>query len=152
VPVYTLTTVRKDRATGPALRPSDATCTAEAGRYFPGAAGGFPPPCGDFRLGARALTARGMTMPRLASLLRGLVGRPVLDRTGLDAAFDLQLEWSSDLGLSPSPAGAAGAAELKPDGLSLFTALQDQLGLRLDASRGPVEVIVVDRAEPPTPD
>lgn len=152
VPVYTLITVRKDGSTGPALRRSDATCADEATRYFPGGAPGFPPPCGDYRLGARALTARGMTMPRLASLLRGMVGRPVLDRTGLEAAFDLELEWSSDLGLSTTMPGAAGAAELKADGLSLFTALQDQLGLRLDASRGAVEVIVVDRAEPPTPD
>jgi uncharacterized protein (TIGR03435 family) len=152
VPVYTLTSVRKDRAPGPALRQSDSKCAAEADRYFPGTAGGFPPPCGDYRLGARSLTARGMTMARLASLLRGLVGRPVLDRSGLVAAFDLELEWSSDLGLSSTPPGAAGAAELRADGLSLFTALQDQLGLRLDATRGTVEVVVVDRAEPPTPD
>jgi uncharacterized protein (TIGR03435 family) len=152
VPAYALTTVREDRAPGPGLKRSSAQCAEDARRYFPVVAPGGPVPCGDFRLGARMLSARGMTMTRLAGLLKGRVERPVLDRTGLDGAFDLELEWSSDLGLSQAPPGAAGATELRPDGLSLFTALQDQLGLRLQPTRGTVEVIVVDRAEPPTPD
>jgi uncharacterized protein (TIGR03435 family) len=150
-PIYALTTARGDRRLGPTLRESDGQCAQEARNFVPQFAPG-PPPCGDFRLGARALTARGMTMARLARLLRGRVGRPVLDRTNLDGAYDLELEWSSDLGLQQAPPAGAGAAELTPDGLSLFTALQEQLGLRLDATRGPVDVIVIDRAEPPTPD
>ena len=89
-------------------------------------------------------------MPAFAQVLRGRVGRPVLNRTGLDAAYDLELEWSSGLGLQQAPAGAAGASELTPDGLSLFTAVQEQLGLRLQADRGPVDVIVIDSAEQPT--
>ena len=92
-----------------------------------------------------------MTMPGLARLLSGRAGRPVLDRTGLDAAYDLEIEWSSDLGLLQALPGSAGAGELTPDGVSLFTALQEQLGLRLQATRGPVDVIVIDHAEPPTP-
>ncbi len=151
VPVYALTIARRDRDLGPKLRASDAKCAQEARDFIPGAPG-FPPACGDFRLGARALTARGMTMPRLAQLLSGNVGRPVLNRTGLDSAYDLELEWSSDLGLRQAPPGSAGASELTPDGLSLFTAMQEQLGLRLQPTRGPVDVIVIDRAEPPTPD
>ena len=133
------------------MRESDATCTQEARNFVPSATPG-PPACGDFRLGAGALTARGMTMERLAQLLRSRVGRPVTNRTGLAAAYDLKIEWSSDLGLRQAPPGAAGASELTPEGLSLFTALQEQLGLRLEATRGPVEVIVIDGAEPPTPD
>ena len=66
----------------------------------------------------RALTARGMTMARFAGLLRGRVDRPVLDRTDFTAAYDLELEWSSDLGLQQAPPGAAGANELTPEGLS----------------------------------
>ena len=150
MPVFTLTLARADGRLGPKLQRSDAKCAEEAGKFFPGTAPGFPPPCGDYRLGARALTARGMTMPALARLLAGRAGRPGLDRTGLDGFYDLELEWSSDLGLLPMPPDAAGAGELKADGLSLFTALQDQLGLKLEPGRGPVPVIVIDRAEPPT--
>ena len=152
MPVYTLTLSRADRKVGQKLQESDAKCAAEARNYFPGGPPGFPPPCGDFRLGARALTARGMTMAGLARLLGGMVGRPVLDRTGLDAAFDIALQWSSDLGLRQTQPDSAGAAEVRPDGLSLFTAIQEQLGLRLDATRAPVDVLVIDSAEPPTPD
>jgi uncharacterized protein (TIGR03435 family) len=155
MPVYALTVARSDRALGSHLRQSDPTCAAEARRYFPGATG-FPPPCGDFRMGARALTARGMTMAGLGGLLRGRVGRPVLDRTELEGAFDLELEWTTDGGLVPflpGPPDTGGASDVVAvDGISLFTALQDQLGLRLDATRGPVEVLVIDRIEPPTPD
>ena len=89
-------------------------------------------------------------MARFAGLLRGRVDRPVLDRTDFTAAYDLELEWSSDLGLLQAPPGAAGANELTPEGLSVFTALQEQLGLKLEATRGPVDVLVIDSVEPPT--
>jgi uncharacterized protein (TIGR03435 family) len=151
MPVYTLTTARADRRLGPRLQPSDPKCAEEARNFFPGALG-FPPPCGDFRLGAGALSARGVTLGNLAKLLAGRAGRPGIDRTGLEGVYDLTLEWSSDLGLRPAPPDAAGAADLRPDGLSLFTALEEQLGLRLEPGRGPVDVIVIDRADPPTPD
>jgi uncharacterized protein (TIGR03435 family) len=149
MPVYVLRRARNDGRLGPDLRQSDDKCAQEARNFVPKLAPG-PPPCGDFRLGARALTASGMTMPRLAGLLRGSVGRPVIDRTDLTAAYDLELQWSSDLGLQQAPPGAAGASELTPDGVSLFTALQEQLGLKLDPTRGPVDIIVIDSAEPPT--
>jgi uncharacterized protein (TIGR03435 family) len=147
--VYTLLLARADRKTGEKLQQSDARCAAEARAYFPGA-GGSPPPCGDFRLGARQLVARGMTMSGLARVLAGRVGRPVIDKTALDEVFDLELEWSTDLGLRQAPPDSAGAGELRPDGVSLFTALQEQLGLRLESGRAPIDVLVIDRAEPPT--
>jgi uncharacterized protein (TIGR03435 family) len=149
MPVYTLTRARADRL-GPKLQRSDAKCSEEAENFFPGTSPGFPPPCGDFRLGARSLVARGVTMQALARLLAGRADRPGLNRTGLDGFYDLELEWSSDLGLRQMPPDSAGVGELKVDGLSLFTALQDQLGLKLEAGRGPVNVIVIDRAEPPS--
>ena len=149
VPVYTMTLARGDRKTGPRLRESDAKCAAEARNYIPTMATGAVPPCGDFRLSARTLTARGMTMDRLADRLEGRVGRPVLDRTALGGAFDIDIEWSSDLGLRQAPPGAAGAGELSPDGLSLFTALQEQLGLRLEPGRGSVNILVIDSAQQP---
>lgn len=135
---------------GSRLQRSDAKCAAEAEAYLPTMAMGFPPPCGDFRMSARSLTARGMTMPRLARLLERSVGRPVLDQTGTSGAYDLEVEWSSDLGLRLPPPDSAGARTLAADGVSLFTALQEQLGLRLQSTRGRVTVMVIDRAEPPS--
>jgi uncharacterized protein (TIGR03435 family) len=151
MPVYDLTIVRADRKLGVKLRETDAKCAEESRNYFPDARPGRPVACGDYRLGARTLTARGITMSGLAGVLSGRAARPVLDRTGLTAAYDLEIEWSSDLGLSQAPLGAAGAGDLSVDGVSLFTALQEQLGLRLQAGRDRVNVIVIDRAEPPTP-
>ena len=76
-------------------------------------------------------------------------GRNVVDKTGLTGAFDLDLTWKPDV-----PAGAPEAAgnASSDDAPSLFTALQEQLGLRLDAQRGPVEVLVIDSAEHPVED
>ena len=91
-------------------------------------------------------------MSALARLLAGRADRAGLDRTGLEGFYDLELEWSSDLGLRSMPPDSAGVGELRVDGLSLFTALQEQLGLKLEPGRGPVDVIVIDRAEAPTPD
>jgi uncharacterized protein (TIGR03435 family) len=150
-PVFALTLARDDRALGPRMRETDAGCAAAARDAFPDAAPSELPACGDFRLGAAALTARAMTMPNLARLLRSRVGRPVMDRTGLEGPFDLQVEWSSDLGLRQSLPGSAGTDTLTPDGLSLFTAMQEQLGLQLEPTRGEVDVLVIDHVEPPSP-
>jgi uncharacterized protein (TIGR03435 family) len=62
------------------------------------------------------------------------------------------MKWSSDGGLTELPRDAAGAHTLTAEGLTLFTALREQLGLRLESSRAAVDVLVVDHAEPPTPD
>ena len=73
--------------------------------------------------------------------------RMVIDRTGLSGAFDFELKWTPD----NLRAGSPGATSVG-DNATLFTALQEQLGLKLDAQRGPVEFLVVDSAERPTPD
>jgi uncharacterized protein (TIGR03435 family) len=82
-------------------------------------------------------------MPKLADLIAKQAGVPVADATGLDGVFDFTLEWSpsADLKLA-SPDGAASADTQGP---SIFTALQEQLGLRLESGKGPVEVLAVDR-------
>ena len=75
------------------------------------------------------------SMSQLAQYLAGIVGRPVIDRTGMVGNFDLHLFFAPDLRNTDQP--------------SIFAALQEQLGLRLDASRGPVETVVIDRARLP---
>jgi uncharacterized protein (TIGR03435 family) len=83
-------------------------------------------------------------MPRLASSLANLLGRTVVDRTMMMGHFDLQLEWSPEAPVGAAPADGPGA--------SIFTAVQEQLGLRLDAARGPVNVLVLERVQRPIED
>jgi uncharacterized protein (TIGR03435 family) len=84
-------------------------------------------------------------MQHLSASLQSLTGRPVVDRTGLTGAFDMDLHWTS----APAVGGNAHAPD---DGPSIFTALQEQLGLRLESTRGPFDVVVVDSVRRPTPD
>ena len=80
-------------------------------------------------------------MRNLAEQLSRLLGRPVLDQTGLSGLFDFVLEWSPTEANGTDPEG-----EL-PVGPSLFTAVQEQLGLKLESHKAPVEFLVIDRAE-----
>jgi uncharacterized protein (TIGR03435 family) len=93
----------------------------------------------------------------IATLVRQLtlqLGRQVIDKTGLTGQYDFTLEWTPEPGQGgPEAIGLPPAARLPPppdsNGPSIFTAVQEQLGLRLDAQKGPVDIIVVDRAEKP---
>jgi uncharacterized protein (TIGR03435 family) len=106
---------------------------------------------GLFFRGLGMLPARNATMADLAGLFQGAVlDRPVVDQTGLAGRYDFTLNWTPDetqfagLGVKVPPPPDNAAA---PPGL--FTAIQEQLGLKLDATRAPVEVFVVDRVEKP---
>jgi uncharacterized protein (TIGR03435 family) len=93
------------------------------------------------------LPARNVTMTQFASMLqRAVVNRPVLDKTNLSAKYDFDLEWTRDETQFGGIPLAVVDTPPKPD---LFTALQ-QLGLRLQASRGPVDVVFIDRADRPS--
>ena len=91
--------------------------------------------------GPGQLKAGGALLRNVASNLSAFAGRPVLDRTGLTGTFDVELTWAMQLG--PAAAGPQ-------DGPSLFTAVQEQLGLKLEAQETPMEVLVVERVEIPT--
>ena len=92
--------------------------------------------------GQGRLTSYGMTITQLAEMgLSRSVLRPVIDRTGLTGSYTWNLEWAPDD--NPDASG---------DVPSLMTALVEQLGLKLESTRAPVEVIVVDHVEQPTPD
>jgi bla regulator protein blaR1 len=105
-------------------------------------------------VGRGQLAGGGMTMGQLATMLGNQLGRTVIDKTGLAGSYDIKLEWTPDPGqggaLRP-PVGAEGTvAPVDGTGPSIFTAIQEQLGLKIDSSKGPVEVIVIDRADKPT--
>lgn len=87
-------------------------------------------------------------MANLVTYLERQLRRPVRDRSELSGRYDFELEWMPDPGsCSPSPA----ETDLPSSGPSLFTAMQETLGLKLEAAKGLVEVIVVDHAERPEP-
>jgi uncharacterized protein (TIGR03435 family) len=85
------------------------------------------------------------SIAELAGGLTRLLGRPVLDQTGLGAMYDLKLEWTPD---APPPIlGGAEAGGADEPVLSLFTALQEQLGLRLESHKVPGDVVIVDHVD-----
>lgn len=83
--------------------------------------------------GKVSITGAKTTMARLAEYLAAQAGRPVVDNTGLKGEYDFRVEWSTD--------------DTDTSGPSVFAAFDEQLGLRLDATKGPIEMIVVDRVE-----
>jgi uncharacterized protein (TIGR03435 family) len=160
MPIYALVIARSDKRLGPQLRPSETDCAALMAAR--GAAGGPPPPppikpgerpqCGMF-MGMARIAAGGVPTLQLAMSLSQRVGRIVVDRTGLAGMYDFEVDFTPDqLPQGPPPPGAPPLPPIDPNGPSLFTALQEQLGLKLDSDRGPVEVLIIDSVERPTPD
>jgi uncharacterized protein (TIGR03435 family) len=103
------------------------------------------------------LIFHGAPMAPLATMLSQVLGRPVLDRTGLSAKYDFALQWTPDeFNLPESDASGSAqqandaASPLGSTAASIFTAIQDDLGLKLESIRGPVDVIVIDHVEMPT--
>ncbi|OFV93633.1 MAG: hypothetical protein A3G76_06170 [Acidobacteria bacterium RIFCSPLOWO2_12_FULL_65_11] len=156
MPVYALVLARADRQLGPQLRPSTVDCAARGrgrGAPPPPPQPGERPACG-MRIGPGTMTGGGFPISQLATALSQFAQRVVLDRTGLTGNFDLDLTWTPDQIPQGPPGGAPAGAPPPPalDGPSLFTALQEQLGLKLESIRGPVEVVVIDSVEQPTAD
>jgi bla regulator protein blaR1 len=107
---------------------------------------------GGLRLGTGFLAGTQTDVPFLARTLSQIVGRPISDRTGLSGKYDFELKWTPDQSSATNAVGgvAPPLAVSDPDRPNIFTALQEQLGLKLDPSKGPVTVIVVDHIETPS--
>lgn len=132
-PAYTLVFVQAGRM-GPQLKPSTANCSTGLGRA-----------CGlnmtsDNR--GTTMSGRAVLLRDLAAALAGVVDRAVVDRTGAVSPFDVDLRFTTE----GVPGGLAG------DAPSVFSAVQEQLGLKLEPLRAPVEVLVIESVERPTPD
>jgi uncharacterized protein (TIGR03435 family) len=164
-PVYALMIAKN----GPKLPPPKETCAA----FSPNNPPPPPPPpgqpfrpqtpCGGFLMMPGRMEAGKVGMAQLVNTLSNAVGRPVIDKTGYTELFDVHLEWSPVDGGGrggppggggpvgepgqPGPAGGQALPQADISGPTIFTALQDQLGLRLESQKGPVEILVVDRAE-----
>ena len=114
-------------------------------------------PRGRMRMGRGQLSGEAVQLQMLTQALSNQLGRPVIDRTGLTGSFDFNLEWTPDPGQSGGPFGGGAPPPgidapppPDPNGPSVFTAVQEQLGLRLESQRGPVEMLVIDRVEKPS--
>jgi bla regulator protein blaR1 len=94
-----------------------------------------------------AFEAKRASPDSIAQGLSSIVSRPVHDETGLKGFYDFKIKWTPD-----APPAAPGAADKAPElsGPTLFTALQEQLGLKLESRKGPVEVVIIDRAAHPS--
>jgi uncharacterized protein (TIGR03435 family) len=95
-----------------------------------------------------AWSATKIDMAGLTGALSSVMRRTVIDKTGLTGTFDVQLEWTRDEAPA-APPGPAGEPATEISGTSIFTALQERLGLQLKSDKGPVEVLVIDRLEKP---
>jgi uncharacterized protein (TIGR03435 family) len=153
-PVYALTVARADRRPGDGLKRVQTDCAEGMRRMVaPGPDGPppGPPPC-SFGGGPGRIQGNVVSLAMLSAILGRTVGRPVVDRTGIDGYFNLTLEFAPEAGIAgplppevPRPDAAPRA-----DAPSLFTALQEQLGLKLESTRAPVDVLVIDKATRPT--
>jgi bla regulator protein blaR1 len=176
MPVYALVNVRTDGRLGPQLKVVvDPACPQGAyagaagrgrspapGGPLPPAGGGTPggrgaivgesqgPGCGTLQFGPGQFIAKAVKLDLLVRSLANRapltgIDRVVIDRTGLSATYDFELKWTP-----PGRAGGPAPAADDPDRPSLFTALQEQLGLKLEPQRAPIQVLVVDSIAMPT--
>jgi len=155
LPIYELIVARSDRDLGSSVKPAIVNCVPfllgqRPMTESPFDDDGISRRCSAGGRGTGDLVTprlKGIPMAWLALFLQPLVRRAVVDKTGIDGSLDFDLTFSSDglAGLPPIPGERA-------DGPGLFTALQEQLGLKLESARGPVPMVVIDRVERPTPD
>lgn len=133
--VYALAVARADGRASASLKQVDMDCDA------PGA----PPQCTS--MGRTGVATQGMSMPALARLIQPTTGRIVVDRTRLSGTYAFSLTFSPTRPNAPVDPARPGN-----DLPSIFTALPEQLGLKLESTRAPVEVLVIDHIERPTED
>jgi bla regulator protein blaR1 len=158
-PVFALTLVKAGKL-GPKLRPHSEGPPC-AGTAVPGAipsfgpktGATFPETCGLYELEvepSRLLIAgsRDTTSAALAAAIPTFdrLDRPVIDRSGLSGRYDVTLEWAP----APAPAIAGNPQPAAPDGPSFLDAVREQLGLKLEATKAPVEDLIIDHIEKPS--
>ncbi|HTS27723.1 MAG TPA: TIGR03435 family protein [Bryobacteraceae bacterium] len=106
------------------------------------------------RLERGQLNGMAAPMQQLTTVLSSQLGRPVIDKTELKGKYDFKLEWVPDTTLAGPPGDPSKGVEPAPppdvEGPSIFSAIQEQLGLRLESQKGPVPTIVIERVERPT--
>jgi uncharacterized protein (TIGR03435 family) len=158
LPIYALVLARDDGKLGPDMRPASGDCVAVRAAALKAAREGTvnsPNTRDRVVCGARNSNGRfqfgGDPLTVFANALANQVGRVVIDRTGLAGNWDFEFTFTPERVRQQVLAGGA-APDVDPNAPSLFTAIQDQLGLKLESTKGPVKVLVIDRLERPSPD
>jgi len=147
LPIYALVQARSNGSLGPRLSRSIVDCDAARAAVAASRRAGVPPNPGDRPVCAfRGFTGSGVTLGQLSAVLTPMLQRVVVDRTGLDGRFDVDLALTADQMRRPDAPIPNGSL----DSPSIFTTLQEQLGLKVESTRGPVEVVVIDAVERPT--
>ncbi len=142
LPFYAITIAKNGPKHGPTMHPAEAgDCPDQSTPDHP---------CGGFNVRNRShLHGERVSLRQLAEVLSFILNRTVLDQTGLKGNFDMQLDWTPDDGQFRG-AERPDAAPVDASGPTVYTALQEQAGLKLESRRGPVEILVIDRAEKAT--
>ncbi len=156
LPAYTLSVAKKDGKFGPGLIESkEGDCTRYDPAKPPGPLPAGNPPrryCGNGSVNPSRLTGIGIPIANLIPMLSQVLGQTVIDKTGLAGNFDVSLSWTPDETQAMKwqlPPGAAAPPAPDPAGPSIFTAVQQQLGLKLESGREQVDVLIVDSAAKP---
>jgi len=150
--VFALMLVRSDRRLGPGMReappcaPGTATAAPNSTTPAPARRGvSSDRPCRAYATSNGLISGQGNTIPRFAGVLQRFVGSTVIDKTSLTGTYDLKLEWTPE-------SRTAGRVDAVATGQAIFTALREQLGLKLESTKAPADVLVVDRIERPAVD
>jgi uncharacterized protein (TIGR03435 family) len=153
-PIYALVLARNDGTLGPKMRASTADCSAGSDQPLPGPPVFNAPVKCAARLGHGRLSAVDATMAQVATTLSSTVQRVVRDRTGLQGRYSLDVSFTPErMPQAPgSSAGATSPVSIDPNGTSIFTVLQEELGLKLESVRGPVDIVIVDSIQRATTD
>jgi uncharacterized protein (TIGR03435 family) len=168
MPIYALMLARPDGKLGAALKPSPVSCEELRNQARAAARAGGPPPlptppkpgeapqCG-LMMSPVSIMGGGVTISNLATALGQRLGRSVVDKTGLTGEYQFVINFTPDQ-LPPGGTAPPGqpplinGAQFDPNGPSLVTAIQEQLGLKLEPQRGQVDVVVIDSIDRPVED
>jgi uncharacterized protein (TIGR03435 family) len=154
LPIYALVVDRN----GPKFEiPKDGDCTSFDPASQQPSPGQKPPTyCGTIRMGQSSMDGANISIEQIRSMLSNIMRRTVIDKTGLTGTFNVHLRWKPDESVPGLPE-LRGPITSGPDapapgssGPSIFTALQEQLGLKLESEKGPVQMLIIDRAEKPS--
>ena len=139
MPVYALVMSRDDGRLGPSLKQVERACAPEKA---------FESKC-YLQYGVGLISAFGWQWTSFVADLERMAQRPVLDKTGLSGLFDIRLEWNPEMTRMPDGSGGLTLADLEARPI-LFTAVKEQLGLKLESATESIDVVVIDSIQRPT--